>query len=255
MKNPLFVILFLSLPFLFQGCAVYMPASEGIIYHDQDEEPFGVKTGFPFPVAGSSISYSAMILPSNIRNEIRRRYRDGLQPGEEITFRSTFLITNFMPTISFPLAYKSALGVNVNPIYPGVDGTVHLFRDNWLTTTFQFPVYREIDFEWILQRPVFRVQNGGLSAGIFYRKERVPFYTESENPGIFDFVPRTFRTDWFGTRVSGNFPDMSGRQSMKFHIHAGYSPDYKATLFMFGIGVMFRPKPRSTYIDPVRYWD
>jgi hypothetical protein len=232
-----------------------MPASEGIIYHDQDEEPYGVKTGFPLPVAGSSISYSAMILPSAIRDEIRRRNQDDLQQGEEITFRSTFLITNFMPGISFPLAYKSALGININPFYPGLDGTVHLFGDNWLTSTFQFPAYREIDFEWILQRPVFRVQNGGLSAGLFYRKERVPYYTESENFRFFDFIPRTFRTDWFGTRVSGHFPDISERQSMKFHVHAGYSPDYQAALFMFGIGVTFRPNPRPNYSDPIRYWD
>jgi len=71
----------LCLPQLFQGCAVYMPTSEGIIYHDQDKEPYGVKTSFPIPVAGSSISYSAMILPSAIRDEIRRRNRDDLQPG------------------------------------------------------------------------------------------------------------------------------------------------------------------------------
>ena len=231
-----------------------MPASEGIIYHDQDEEPYGVKTSFPVPVAGSSISYSAMILPSNIRDEIRRRNRDDLQPGEEIIFRSTFLMTNFMPGISFPLGYKSALGLNVNPFYPGVDGTFHLFGDNWFTSTFQFPAFSEIDFEWVLQRPVFRVQNGGLSAGLFYRKERVPFYTEAEDPRFFDFLQRTFRTDWYGARVSGQFPDMSGKQSMKFHIHAGYNPEYRSALFMFGIGVSFRPSPRPTYSDPIR-WD
>jgi hypothetical protein len=50
-ENPLLVILLLCLPQLFQGCAVYMPASEGIIYHDQDEEAYGVKTGSPFPLA------------------------------------------------------------------------------------------------------------------------------------------------------------------------------------------------------------
>lgn len=248
------IILF-PLTLFLQGCAVYMPASEEIIYHDQDEEPYGVKTSFPIPVAGSSISYSAMILSSDIRDEIRRRHRDDLQPGEEISFRSTFLITNFMPGISFPLAYKSALGMNINPFYPGLDGTVHLFGDNWLTSTFQFPAYQGIDFEWILQRPILRVLNGGLSAGLFYRKERVPYHTEAENPRFLDFVPRTFRTDWYGTRLSGSFPDLSDNQSMKFHIHAGYSPDYKAALFMFGIGVTFRPKSRTEFIEPIRYWD
>jgi hypothetical protein len=144
------------------------------------------------------------------------------------------------------------------PFYPGIDGTFHLFGGNWLTTTFQFPAYRGIDFEWILQRPVIRVENGGLSAGLFYRKERISYYVDdgTHDFPLFEFIPNTFRSDWFGARLAGQFPDMSGQQNrMKFHVHAGYNPDYQSALFMFGIGVTFRPNPRPSFRDPVRYWD
>lgn len=252
---PIIIILVL---FIFQGCVVHMPASEAVIYHDHDneEESFGVETSFPVPVAGSSISYNAMILPHGIRDEIRRKNSGGLEPDEEIVFKNTFLPGNFMPSVAFPLASRSALGLHLNPVYPGVDATVHLFGDNWLTTTFQFPAYDGIDFEWILQHPVIRVESGGISAGLFYRKERISYYVDdgTEAPGLFDFVPRTFRSDWFGARLAGQFPDMSGEQRMKFHFHAGYNPDYRSALFMFGIGVTFRPNPRPQFLDPVRYW-
>ena len=244
---------------ILQGCVVHMPASEAVIYHDHtdEDEPFGVESFFPVPVAGSSLSYSAMILPQGIRDEIRRQKGDDLQPGEEIEFRSTFLPGNFMPSIAFPLTNRSALGVNMNPLYPGLDGTFHLFGGNWLTTTFQFPAYRGIDFEWILQRPVIRVEDGGLSAGLFYRKERISYYVDDGTEGIpfIEYIPNTFRSDWFGARLAGQFPDMSGKQQMKFHFHAGYNPDFNSALFMFGIGITFRPNPTPSFTDPVRYWD
>jgi hypothetical protein len=251
----------ISILFLFtlQGCAVYMPASESVIYHDHENEnePYGVETYLPVPVAGSSITYSAMILPEGIRDEIRRENNNTLQPGEKIEFKNPLLLGNLMPSIAFPLAGQSALGINFNPLYPGLDGTFHLFGGNWLTTTFQFPVYDGIDFEWILQRPVIRVDNGGLSAGLFYRKERIAYYIGDESteaPGLFELVPNTFRSDWFGARLAGQFPDMSGSRRMKFHVHAGYNPDYQSALFMFGIGITFRPNPRPSFSDPVRYW-
>ncbi|PWN07944.1 hypothetical protein [Rhodohalobacter mucosus] len=259
--NRLIPVISILLLFILQGCVVHMPASESVIWHDnQNEEetdPYGVETFLQVPVAGTSISYSAMILPQGIRDKIRRQNGDDLQPGEEIVFKNMFLPGNFMPSVAFPLTNRSALGVNINPFYPGLDGTFHLFGDNWLTTTFQFPVYNGIDFEWILQRPVIRVNHGGLSAGIFYRKERIAYYIDddgTEAPGLFELVPNTFRSDWFGARLAGQFPDMSQTRRMKFHFHAGYNPDYRSALFMFGIGITFRPNPGPSYVDPVRYW-
>ncbi|MDX1592009.1 MAG: hypothetical protein R3283_08600 [Balneolaceae bacterium] len=259
--NRFYSVIFILLLVILNGCVVHMPASESVIYHDhenEDAEPFGVETTiFPVPVAGTSISYSAMILPKGIRDEIRRQNNDNLLPGEEIEFKNQFFPGNLMPSVAFPLANRAALGVNFNPFYPGIDGTVHLFEDNWLTTTFQFPAYTGIDFEWILQRPVLRIENGGLSAGLFYRKERISYYVDdgTQDFPILEFIPNTFRSDWFGARLAGQFPDMSQSRRMKFHFHAGYNPDYESALFMFGIGITFRPNPGPAYVDPVRYWD
>jgi hypothetical protein len=165
-----------------------------------------------------------------------------------------------MPSVAFPLASRSALGLNLNPFYPGVDATVHLFGGNWLTTTFQFPAY---NVEWIWNGscsiPCSGLRAAAVSAGLFYRKERISYYVDD---GAREFPPVRVHTQNLSQRLVRRPPgrtisryDGRANRRMKFHVHAGYNPDYQSALFMFGIGVTFRPNPGPSFRDPVRYWD
>jgi hypothetical protein len=247
------LILFLITAFL-SACAVYHPASEAIIYHDQDEEPFGNNTRLIVPVGQSGLTVSSVLLPGPVRSGIRSNYEDRRFGDDGIEFRNSYLNSPGVPTAAIPLARRAALGISMLPLIPGFDTTVHLFSDNWLTATLQFPLGAYADTEIVFQRPVYRTLNGGITAGLFYRYERLSFFSDEESGVSFaGLFPSTFRMEWFGGRLSGQLPNVTLPGRMRFHLHAGYSTGYNSMLFSVGAGFAFRSRPDRQRIDPVRF--
>lgn len=185
-----------------------------------------------------------MILPGPIRDAVREEYEEKRFGEDKLVFKQQYLIAPPVFAFSFPLAYKAAAGISMFPLYQGFDATVHLFEDIWLTGSLQFPLYTLTNTEVILQRPVYRVQNGGVSAGIFYRHEQLSFFSEGEQVRLSDLVPATFPVDWFGGRISAQIPNISSNSRLRVHFHGGYSSRYDAALFTFGFGISSRPGPR-----------
>jgi hypothetical protein len=250
------ILIFILIPAFLSACAVYHPASEAIIFHDQDEEPFGNNTRLIVPVGQSGVTLSAVFLPQPLRDGVRSNYEDRRFGEDGIEFREFYLNSPGLPTAAIPLARRAALGVSMVPLIPGFDTTVHLFSDNWLTATFQFPLGAHADTEIVFHRPVFRTEHGGITAGLFYRYERLSFFSDEESGVSFaGLFPSTFRMEWYGGRISGQLPDFAGPGRMRFHLHAGYSGTYSSMLFSAGVGFAIRSRPDRQRIEPVRYWD
>ncbi len=243
----------LLIPFFLYSCASYMPASEGIIYHDQDVEPYNVKYASPFGHGENGFTMSYMILPGVLREEVRQKYEDDLYGDASLIFKDQFLIAPPMPVFSIPIAYKAAMGFSIIPLYPSVDATVHIFEDIWLTASVQSPLFLKINTEFILQRPMYRVPNGGVSAGLFYRYNHLSFFREGEQIRISDLIPSTFPLEWYGGRVTVQIPDEFLNNRFRFHFNGGYSSMYDSALFTFGIGISFRPKPQIQLPEPIRF--
>jgi hypothetical protein len=241
------------IPFLLCSCASYLPISEGIIYHDQDVEPYNVKYASPFGHGENGFTLSYMILPGALRQEVRREYEDDLYDNADLIFKEQFLIAPPMPSFSIPLAYKAAMSFSMIPLYPGVDATVHLFEDIWLTGSVQSPLFLKINTEFILQRPVYRVPNGGVSVGLFYRYNHLSFFREGEQIRISDLIPSTFPLEWYGGRVTAQLPDNLLNNRFRIHLNGGYSSMYGSALFTLGIGMSFRPQPRVRLPEPIRF--
>lgn len=241
------------IPFLMCSCASYMPVSEGIIYHDQDVEPYNVKYASPFGHGENGLTFSYMILPEALREEVRREYEDDLYGGGNLVFKEQFLVAPPMPSFSIPLAYKAALGFSMIPLYPSVDATVHFFDDIWLTGSVQSPLFVKVNTEFILQRPLYRVPNGGVSVGLFYRYNHLSYFREGEQIRLSDLIPHTFPVEWYGGRVSGQIPDEFLNNRFRFHINGGYSSMYGSALFTLGIGMSFRPQPQIRLPEPIQF--
>ena len=93
------LLFFFSIAPLFYGCAVYMPASEAIIYHDQEDEPYLVESARILPHGDIYATLSYVVLPELLRNDVRQTYRDQPQEGDRVTFDNRSLIT--LPTPLF----------------------------------------------------------------------------------------------------------------------------------------------------------
>lgn len=249
----LYKYLILLISFALCSCASYMPVSEGIIYHDQEVEPYNVKYASPFGHGENGFTISYMILPGTIRDEIRRQNADAFFTEGEIVFKNQFLIAPPIPAFSIPLANKAAMSFSMIPLYPGVDATVHLFEDIWLTGSVQSPLFVKINTEFILQRPVYRVPNGGISAGLFYRYGHLSFFSEGEQISLSDLAPSTFPLEWYGGRISAQIPDNLLNTRFRFHFNGGYSSMYESVLFTIGIGMSFRPQPQIRLPEPTRF--
>lgn len=241
------------IPFLFCSCASYLPASEGIIYHNQEEEPYNVKYASPFGYGESGFTFSYMILPGVLRDEVRQEYEDDLPGNADLIFKDQFLIAPPMPVFSIAIAYKAAMGFSMIPLYPSVDATVHLFEDIWLTGSVQSPFFVKVNTEFILQRPVYRVPNGGISLGVFYRYNHLSFFREGEQIRIIDLIPSTFPLEWYGGRVTAQIPDDLLNNRFRIHFNGGYSSMYESVLFTFGFGMSFRPQPHIRLPEPIQF--
>lgn len=241
------------IPFLLCSCASYMPVSEGMIYHDQDVEPYNVKYAAPFGHGENGFTLSYMMLPGTLREEVRREYEDDQYGDAGLVFKEQFLIAPPVPAFSIPLAYKAAVSFSMIPLYPGVDATVHLFEDIWLTGSVQSPLFVKINTEFILQRPVYRVPNGGVSVGLFYRYNHLNFFREGEQIRLSDLIPSTFPLEWYGGRVTAQIPDELLNNRFRFHFNGGYSSMYDSVLVTFGIGMSFRPHPQIRLPEPIRF--
>jgi len=235
---------------MLSGCAIYAPVSEGIIYHDQEETPYLIRYTRPFPHAEAGIALSYMLIPELIRNGVREDYRDEPIEGGGVRFENQFLISPPNVTFSVPVANRAAVGINLFTILPGVDGTVHLFGDTWLTVTAQAPLLSYVDTEVVLQKPLYKVQNGGISAGLFYRNERLIYYRRDQDIRLTDFSPNTFKLEWFGGRVFAQIPDLTDSTRLKVIMHGGYNRDYGSALFTIGIGISRRPTPQTRPREP-----
>lgn len=247
------LLILLSIGLLLSSCASYMPVSEGIIYHDQDVEPYNVKDASPFGHAENGLTISYMILPESLREEVRRKYENEVYGDAELVFKEQLLIAPPIPAFSIPLAYKAAMGISMMPLYPGVDATLHLFEDIWLTGSVQSPLLVKVNTEFILQRPVHRMPNGGVSVGLFYRYNHLNFFREGEQIRLRDLIPHTFPVEWYGGRISGQIPDEFLNNRFRFHINGGYSSMYDSAVFTFGLGMSFRPQPQLRLPDPLRF--
>jgi len=230
-----------------------MPVSEGIIYYDQDKEPYNVKEAFPFGHGeyGGAVSY--MVLPKALRDEVRNKYEGELTGGENLVFKEPLLIAPPIPAFSIPIARKAALGLSIVPLYPGVDATVHLLNDVWLTGSVQSPLFSTINTEFILQRPIYRIPYGGVSVGVFHRYNHLNYFREGEDVRLRDLVPSTFPLSWYGGRITARLPDNVTGRRFRFHLNGGYSGEYDAALFTLGIGISIRPRPHPGVPDHVRY--
>lgn len=246
-------LILLSISFLLCSCASYIPVSEGIIYHDQDEEPYSVKHALPFAHGENGFGLSYMVLPKVLREQVRLAYEENMSGDNEVVFKNHFLIAPPVPAVSLPLARKVALGFSILPLYPGLDATVNLFEDFWLTGSVQSPLFVKVNTEFILQRPVHRVPKGGVSVGIFYRYNHLSFFREGEQIQLSDLIPRTLPLEWYGGRISAQIPDNQLNTRFRFHFNGGYSSMYDSALFTFGIGISFRPQPRIRSHDPIRF--
>jgi len=230
-----------------------MPVSEGIIYHDQDVEPYNVKYASPFEHGENGFAISYLILPGALREQVRREYEEELFDGREVVFKNHFLIAPPIPVVSIALARKLALGFSILPLYPGLDATVNLFEDFWITGSVQSPLFAKLNTEFILQRPLYRVPNGGFTAGLFYRYNHLSFFSEGEQISLSDLIPSTFPLKWYGGRISAQIPDKLLNTRFRFHFNCGYSSRYDSALFTFGIGLSFRPQPQIRFPEPIRF--
>lgn len=234
------------------ACAINMPLSEGIIYHDQDEEPYLVRhtRGLPAGELGGDITM--LMLPSAALSSAREQIRSDGETND-IIFSQLYFAGLPNPGASYPVARKAAIGIRPFPfIMPTIDGTVHLAADVWASGTFQYIFIGKPEFELILQRPFYRIHNGGLSIGGFYRDERLTYFTEDEPFSISNLIPSTIRTQWFGVRLSGQMERDQYNRS-RFFFNAGYNPDYGSTMFAVGVSFTSRPKSAVTRQEPYRW--
>lgn len=230
-----------------------MPMSEGIIYHDQEKEPYNVKDAFPIGHGEYGVTVSYVILPEALRNEVRNTYEGQLSGGDELVFKEQFLIAAPIPAFTIPLAKKAALGISMVPLYPGIDATAHLFDDIWLTGSVQSPLFTTLDTEIILQRPIYRMPYGGISVGLFHRYNHMNYFRKGEEVRLRDLVPSTFPLQWYGGRITAQIPDKLSNRRFRFHLNGGYSSKYNSALLTFGIGVSIRPNPHPRSPNPIRY--
>jgi hypothetical protein len=253
-------LLFIIICLWLGGCATYMPASEGIIWHDYQDGPYGVR-GATFGHGEMGFSYSPVILPGPLRGEVRRRYEEKLYGQDDLVFYQRFLAAPPLPVASIPLARKAAFGISIIPLYPSLDATVHLFEDFWVTGSLQSPVFVTVNTEIIFQRPVYRSENGGVSVGAFYRYEHLSVFRDGVVPRLTNLVPAsTFPMEWMGGRILAQIPvelplppvQKAGAR-MRLHLHGGYSPMYNSALFTFGVGLYFRPNSRLPRPDPFQF--
>ncbi len=248
-------VVLLLLAFLW-NCATYMPASEGIIYADE-EEPYGVKSSLPFNTGEGVTGVTKVILPGKAREAIRQEYEPLGPDSASLEFAEELLTSYPVPVVSVPLAPKAALGFSIFPLFPGLDITTEVLNDLWLTGSVQSPLYQKVNIQLLLQRPFYRVTNGGVSLGLFYKNEHLAIQSKGELVSLFDLFPVDIPMESAGLRVSGQVPDAENRIRLRFMTEVAYTPTYMAPVFGIGISLSLRPRPdRRTNVfirDPVRY--
>ena len=241
---------------LLAGCAMYMPVSDGIVFNDENIEPYGKKSrllGLKVGEGGGGLSYVA--LPGTFRDNLRKEFAGRVE--NDIGFKQTYLVSLPVPLISFPLTDRAAFGMSGFPIFPGFDATVRLVEEIHLTGNIQFPLIAvSTNSEVILQRPVWRTgryNNKGISLGAFFRSEKLSLKREFDNSSLRELVPENFRLDWFGGRILGQIPFDDNEKRVRLFFNAGYSSRFDAPVFAFGFSLFQLPKPPRPRINPVRF--
>lgn len=233
MLYPSKLITLILLAFMASGCAVNMPLSEGIIYHEENNEEGGSLFGIPTYEAG--VGMTMLVLPINLMDEAREELQS---EGEdrEIIFRQLAQIAFPNPGAAFKLSERSALGVSVFPFPLAVDGTFHISGDLWATGSLQYFYAGRPNAEIILQRPFYRTYKGGFSAGAFFRADHIMYYTDNGFSAFAGIIPNTLTTNWFGLRLSGQFAGESDILN-RFFFNAGYNQNLKEPMFAIGFSL------------------
>jgi len=256
MNKSISIVLVLIIIGICTGCGMYMPISEGIVFNDENIEPYGKKSrllGLKAGEGGAGLSYLA--LPGTLRDNLRSEFAGRAENG--IGFEQTYLISLPVPLISFPLTSRAAFGMSGFPVFPGFDATVRLIDEIHLTGNIQFPLISvSTNSEIILQRPVWRTgryNNKGISVGAFFRSEKLSLKREFENSALRELVPENFRMEWFGGRILGQLPFDDNEKRIRLFLNAGYSSRFNAPVFAFGFSIFQLPKPPRPRVVPISF--
>ncbi|MCW9707440.1 hypothetical protein [Fodinibius salsisoli] len=218
------------------GCGIQMPVTEGLVFSSSD--PYGQKHEeiLPFIRYGGAVTVvSAMPMHSALEEAA---------VGEHGSEQSPYLSQDFMRNVvnpgfgfSFGNGRRVAVAFSPGLILTGMhmDATVRTIEKVFATVNYRLAV--ENGGELIIQRPILEKAGGGLSVGAFFRTQPMQFV---EKEGQWSGGEPTFNVQWYGLRLMGQSPDLSGSKiNVRGFINAGYTRKYRTPLMAVGVTIAF----------------
>ncbi len=221
----LFLLIGLIIWSLITGCATVMPASEGLVF-EQQESNKNTQNGTTIKFSGVEVRGGiAFIKPfGNLVRAVNNKY--GERPYNELN--EDFLLSLSMPSFALFLNNRVALGSTAP--FPGfwqLDATVRVFNQFYITVSRKIALNNT---QILLQRRLLYHKDGGIGLGIFYRYD--PLELKREN--------NRFYISWYGLRSVFQTPAFSNPgYHLRGFINAGYVPEFDVPLIAFGISLVF----------------
>lgn len=224
--HSLFLLPSLMLSCLLISCATLMPASEGLIFTEQQENYDFNDSGFTSNLSGAEVMQSnTYILPFQ---SLVQALNDKFGQGAYTKLDNAYLRGLALP--SFTVFYKNRLALGSTVPFPGfwqVDATVRVFNQYYITVSRKIALNNT---QIIFQRRLIYHNKGGVSLGVFYRYD--PLELKREN--------NRFYISWYGLRSVFQTPAFSNPgYHLRGFINAGYVPKLDKPLIAFGISLVF----------------
>lgn len=219
--------------FVFTGCGIQMPVTEGLVF--SSDEPYGQSNEVIFPnldirVAATVGSTSRITATSQLRDAAVDESGSAMNNELDGSFLNGPGYPGFAASFGNGRRFAVAFTPGIFLAGMHVDATVRTVEKVFFT------VNQNIinnGTELILQRPVYEVNNGGISIGAFFRSERIQFKDQNSI-----FGEPTFRIEWFGARVMAQSPNINGAGfHLRGFLNVGMVPEFDAPLVGLGIGV------------------
>ena len=215
-------LLLLLVIIVLSGCSTPAPLSESVIFR-----PHEVKSDTSKSDHGEIALLPAYFFyKSNVLDFAKRKYAASMLKEDSDVSLSYWNFNKVGLGISDTFIIDDGLssGISVGYAMLGIDFTARI-KDPYYVTG-QLSAYG--GGQLIVQRPVLKRQNGGITLGMYYRYDA--FFIDY---GFYTIKFKRFSINSFGFRSSIQFYDKD-RMIYGF-IQSGYSPEFKKILFYAGL--------------------